>query len=92
MQKTVQVVIEIPETAYKVCHDLRSVGDTNCLADILDNAVGVGTVLPEHGRLIDADALDKHMEVYAGVTIDTYDARTMIDDAPTILEATKENI
>jgi len=43
-----QIIIDIPDSAYKVCYDLRNVGDTNCLADILVNAVGVGTPIPDN--------------------------------------------
>lgn len=81
-----QIVIDIPEEVLKTRYYTDYFGcGSHKLTEILDNAIP----LPKHGRLIDADALDKHMEVYAGVTIDTYDARTMIDDAPTILEATE---
>ena len=50
-----QIVIDIPDSAYKVCYDLRNVSDTNCLADILVNAVGVGTPIPDH----DCDSCEK---------------------------------
>ena len=43
-----KLIIDIPDSAYKVCYDLRNVGDTNCLADILVNAVGVGTPIPDN--------------------------------------------
>ena len=48
--------------------------------------------VPPHGRLIDADALDKH--IYNDVPLKVFgniarmaDMRTLIDDAPTIIEA-----
>ena len=80
-----QIVIEIDEIAYR---------DTSYWGEIFDRdkediayAIKNGTPLPkDHGRLIDADALDIYdvspaygMEVY-GVTQDD------IEDAPTIIE------
>lgn len=46
-----ELIIDIPDSAYKVCYDLRNVGDTNCLADILVNAVGVGTPIPDNATV-----------------------------------------
>ena len=43
-----KLIIDIPDSAYKVCYDLKNVGDINCLADILVNAVGVGTPIPDN--------------------------------------------
>lgn len=50
------------------------------------------TELPPHGRLIDGDALDKH--IYNDIPLKVFgniarmaDMRTLIADAPTIIEA-----
>ena len=85
-----KVVIDIPESAYNVCYDLREVGGKNCLADILVNAVGIGTPLPKgHGRLIDADKLTTDDLMFK---IDTWDGILKIveNNAPTVLKADNE--
>lgn len=52
--------------------------------------------LPKHGRLIDADALDKH--IYNDVPLKVFgniarmaNMRILIDDAPTIIESEGED-
>lgn len=95
-----QIVIDIPEKAYK----LGTLGlYFDCYSMKLHNTILNGTVLPEHGRLIDADKLIKVTETMYlegdsplsfrvdGNTEDTMIGKfQMIDtisDAPTILEA-----
>lgn len=61
-----QILIDIPDSSYKVCYDLRNVGDVNCLADILVNAVGVGTPIPDNatnGDVIKAMFIDVKVNV-----------------------------
>ena len=68
-----EIVIKLPrtwETQVKIMTDSE-------IADYLYNVIRNGTVLPEHGRLIDADAYKKNLKWNEN-----------IDNAPTILEAT----
>ena len=51
-----QIVIDIPEEKYM---EYKRIGDSR---DVLFEAIRKGTPLPKkHGRLIDADALEKRM-------------------------------
>lgn len=62
----IEVVIKIPEEAYKTCLKLKGEldEDNSILGICLINSVVNGTLLPkEHGRLIDADTLKKDDEV-----------------------------
>lgn len=70
-----QIVIDISEEEYEKNKKNRCDYHTLCMA------IKKGTPLPEyHGRLIDADAIQKHQ-------VDTYgQGLRIIDDAPTILE------
>ena len=76
MQKTVQVVIEIPETDYEWMkrNPFPLVLPTN-----IEKAIANGTVLPKHGRLKDVDE-------YLKISWEHPDYN-LSDDAPTILEA-----
>ena len=108
MQKTVQVVIDIPKGFYEYVkrhNDVFNYGLVN--GEKIGEIIANGTVLPKHGRLIDADKLIKVTETMYlegdsplsfrvdGNTEDTLIGKfQMIDtisDAPTILEATKES-
>ena len=69
-----KIVIEIPKEAYDTGQLLQYFG---CYSDKLDSVIYNGTPLPEHhGRLIDADDIDKHI-------VGSVDTR----DCPTIIEA-----
>lgn len=79
-----KIVIDIPEDVLKRTVFYREFIDLNdCVTTIkaLENAIS----LPKHhGRLIDADAMQKYQ-------IDTFGKRLLvIDTAPTIIEADKE--
>ena len=106
-----QVVIDIPQEVKQafdiVSNDINfSFYDYN---SVIGKAIRHGTVLPEHGRLIDADALKfkmyKHrylfVSPYKGQSDMPINEKIRIDEisnciadivnAPTILEARKEN-
>lgn len=71
-----QIVIDIPDRIYKRQGYLNIID-----SDILRNALKNGTPLPKgHGRLIDINAL----------TFLVKGGDTLLVDAPTILEADKE--
>ena len=77
-----QIVIDIPKYVYDTI-----VASDGYIADCDNEKVGMavknGTVLPKHGRLIDADALkDEWKEGFHKKIVDA-----LMDDAPTILEA-----
>ena len=74
-----KIVIDIDE---KIYNDIRSKNEHGKIF----NAVKNGTPLPKgHGRLIDADAMQKYQ-------IDTFGQRLLlIDTAPTIIEAESED-
>ena len=100
MQKTVQVAIEIGEEYYKRIMRCKELG---VLWGKYEEMIANGTVLPEHGRLIDADELEElfrevisHLAKEQSIHIQgalehmvRASAMTieMITDAPTILEA-----
>ena len=75
-----QMVIDIPQEAKKDIDGWKGHFITNGY-DLID-AIKNGTVLPEHGRLIDGDALLKHK------TDHEYISTHLIYNAPTILEGT----
>ena len=79
-----QIVIDIPERTYEQLKFLREQGFDG-FETIIDKAVANGTPLPKHhGRLIDADAMQKYQ-------IDTFGQRLLvIDTAPTIIDAESE--
>ena len=87
-----QIVIDIPEDT----HERLTRPDRLFTDDDINKvcwAVHNGTVLPKHGRLIDADAQDLQAELwtftrYTGIDEMPYeDATQAIDNTPTILEA-----
>lgn len=98
-----QIIIDIPDEDYKKLNNPETIILLN--GDILD-AIKNGTVLPKHGRLIDADELIEVTEcMYLegdgpisyrvdGNTGDSLIGKfQMVDtilDAPTILEANNE--
>ena len=75
-----KIVIDIPKWLYDSISEYPSRGFA---VSQLERVILHGTVLPKHGRLIDADEYFKisweHPDYDLG------------DDAPTILEATKES-
>lgn len=79
-----QIIIDIPSAMY---NEIKSGKDG--YSNYVHGAVRIGTPLPKHGRLIDADALnlynispslDEELSVF-GVTAED------IDLAPTLIEA-----
>lgn len=83
-----QIVINLPESYYEGVMLDRILETT--LDGILE-AIKNGKVLPKHGRLIDADALEiknlasnvSNINIWGVAPLD-------IDNAPTILEANEE--
>ena len=80
-----QIVIDIPEEAYKQIMEFGFLENT--LGKICYNAIKNGTVLPKgHGRLIDVNSIDSFIDIeYNGRYIDD------IDEIPTVLEADNES-
>lgn len=84
-----KLVIDIPEKIYSYVNtQWRDIPKNDSPANIMCNAIIDGTPLPKgHGRLIDADALEKKMceaiqeSSAVSVTLDMF--------APTIIEADK---
>jgi len=83
-----QIVIDIPEDRYDEIHSLKFVmyglqsEENRKLFYRLINAVQDGTVLPEHGDLVDRSEIEVEEDVYN---------QTYIIHAPTVLKATKES-
>ena len=88
-----KIIIDVPERYYNFCKE--------CVANRTDTVgqhiIALGTPLPEHGRLIDADALTKRLEdmanlawnIRVGSSTGLEDAIDVIDDAPTVIEGDK---
>lgn len=78
-----KVIIDIDDNVYTRLFDNgipRDLTTTINDAEAIETAIRNGTPLPEHGRLIDADAMQKYQ-------IDTFGQRLLvIDTAPTIIE------
>ncbi len=79
-----QIVIDIPKEWYRWAK-FNDIDNGSMVSKAILDAVANGTPLPKgHGRLIDADAMQKYQ-------IDTFGQRLLvIDTAPTIIEAEKE--
>ena len=95
-----KVVVEISERAYEAIkeHGMKDIWG-------IGEAIVNGTILPKgHGRLIDADLLSKQygledatkygnknakQQGFSYSTMMMYEIADIIDDAPTILEATE---
>lgn len=83
-----QIVIDIPKDRYDEIHSLKFVmyglqsEENRKLFYRLINAVQDGTILPEHGDLVDRSEIEVEEDVYN---------QTYIIHAPTILKATKES-
>ena len=83
-----QIVIDIPEERY----DWIKWGVNAGLGSVVERAVANGTVLPKHGRLIDADAVTKDLNTLTDAFVINFDKTTgkfmgIACTAPTILEA-----
>ena len=87
-----QIVIELDEDTY---NSVISDSTTYVLDEILvENAIYNGIVLPKgHGRLIDADKFDVYFLENKSEEFVNGAGRVLaqIDNAPTVLEADKEN-
>ena len=79
-----QIVIDIPEELRIEITRIGLLRISDEKIGLIDRAIQCGTVLPEHGRLGDLDALEQYV-------IDKYSEGEQlaidISDAPTILEA-----
>jgi hypothetical protein len=76
-----QIVINIPEEMYKWVYDVNKRFDDYGKGDFID-LIRNGTLIPNgHGRLIDADKLNRKDINCANVPMN------FIDTAPTIIEA-----
>ena len=88
----IELVIKIPEAEYELI-----VNDEACGLNILTRAIANGTPLPKgHGRLIEVtNQLEQELFTftrYTGIDECPYESATLItDNAPTIIEADKEN-
>ena len=79
-----QIVIDIPEEIYESQRYAQYFGAWSV---VLQKHFENGTVLPEHGRLIDANTLKSDGEITIGAGNYSAITRLQIDTAPTILEA-----
>lgn len=79
-----QIVIDIPEEMYKWVHDVNKISNDYGTDDFID-LIKNGTPLPKgHGRLIDADKLNKC--IIDRVTM-PYVPINKIQNVPTTIEA-----
>jgi len=82
--ENIELVIKIPEEDYK--HILHRQREYCITTSKLEDVIANGTPLPKgHGRLIDADAINRKDVNCANVPMN------FIDTAPTIIEADKES-
>lgn len=94
--KTVEIAIKLPKEVYEKIQQIDRIisGRRNgkTIEFALWNGVKNGTVLEEgHGRLIDAGKLKTHfIGTEQGTDLEVYLVPTIID-APTIIEADKED-
>ena len=79
-----QIVIDIPEETHERIKDYYKTYET---VEAMYSYIVHGTVLPEHGRLIDANTLKSDGEITIGAGNYSAITRLQIDTAPTILEA-----
>lgn len=80
-----QIVIDIPDEIYKDIES-RDWKNTIWARDSLMRYIHEGVVLPEHhGRLIDADAYRE-----AWFNSRQFEPILLLDEAPTVIEATEE--
>ena len=85
-----QIVIDIPDKTYKVIKNTKQVSERECW--ILTNAISNSKSLPKgHGRLIDADYLREDFKTSKKISFaERMDISCIVDHAPTIIEADKE--
>lgn len=88
-----QIVIDIPDVIYE--HATRGFLETLDFRDIRI-AIMKGTPLPKgHGRLVDADAITKHLDIFKQSFVIHYDQLTgkawVVCTAPSVIEADKED-
>lgn len=85
----VELVIKIPEELYKqICEIAPKFEDCSLEWEAIMN----GTPLPkEHGRLIDSKALGDYFWEHRSKLFTHKDLQSVIDHAPTIIEADKES-
>lgn len=85
-----QIVIDIPEEAYEL---LQNKGVDWLGAEHILNAVANGTPLSEHSRLVDADKVESMLKNHAKSESEAWalvELLNVLDEVPTVLEATKE--
>ena len=93
-RETVQVVINIPSTAYQGILNANNAGGNwnDDLLGVLCRGVANGTLLPKgHGELKDTDVLRDYFWDNRSKLYTHKDLRIVIDNAPTIIEADKES-
>lgn len=86
-----EIAIKVPDDFYERVNKDGCMSYTD--ADVVVNAFYCGTVLPKgHRRLIDADALDDNCDWYHTDDDGSWCYKCKdIDNAPTIIEADKED-
>ena len=87
----IELVINLPEEIVTNIRDYcgMSIADAKEALPIILNAIHNGTPLPKgHGRLIDGDALGEELHRYTEAPYQY--ALKVFNDAPTIIEADKE--
>ena len=77
----IELVIKIPEEEYKCVQITGCIGNKTCISNAIYNATPLSK---GHGRLIDADELNKY--IVDRITM-PYVPINKIEDAPTIIEA-----
>ena len=89
-----QIVIELTDKEKEMVDNSHKAIFIN-VYNMMANKIKNGTLLPKHGRLIDADALKYSFELsdFDGDPNDCIDAANyIVSSAPTILEANKEKL
>ena len=84
----IELVIKIPEEDFERCKKKFQMN-----LNIMAYAITKGTPLPKgHGRLIDADYLREDFKASKKISFaERMDISCIVDHAPTIIEADKEN-
>lgn len=103
-----KIVIDLDDDTYRVVkNELVIISGMRSYKTVFNkilDAIANGTVLPKHGRLIDADIIskqygledatkygnkDSEQQHHSYSTMMMYEIADMIDDAPTVIEADK---
>lgn len=80
-----RLVIDIPDWYYSELQEFKH-------PDFVDKAIRDGVILPKgHGRLIDADSIKSYFSDKEGDDFTAFHFYDAVDDAPTIIEADKED-